>query len=60
MECDGMTEITVFMPNGQVVETITVGDNVYMLDMNNYKSGVYYLRIIVTEGEMKNLRVLKI
>ncbi len=60
VECDGMTEITVFMPNGQVVETITVGDNVYMLDMNNYKSGVYYLRIIVTEGKMKNLRVLKI
>lgn len=45
IECKGMKEITVFMPNGQCVETISVNEDVYVLDMSDYKSGVYYLRI---------------
>ncbi len=45
IECKGMKEISVFMPNGQCLENIIVNDDVYTLDMSNYKSGVYYLRI---------------
>jgi hypothetical protein len=45
IECVGMKEISVFMPNGQCIENIIVNDDIYTLDMSNYKSGVYYLRI---------------
>lgn len=46
IECKGMHEITVFLPNGQTIENIKVNTDSYILDMNDYDSGVYYLRII--------------
>ena len=50
IECKGMKEISVFMPNGQCVEKLIVNEDVYTLDMSDYKSGVYYLRITNNNG----------
>ena len=50
IECKEMQEITVFMPNGQTVERINVNNDSYILNMNDYKSGVYYLRITTSKG----------
>ena len=58
VRCTGMREITVFMPNGQTIEKINVNDDNYTLNMNNYKSGVYYLRI-TTENGTSIQKVLK-
>ena len=58
VRCAGMREITVFMPNGQTIEKINVNDDNYNLNMNNYKSGVYYLRI-TTENGTSIQKVLK-
>ena len=58
VRCAGMREITVFMPNGQTIEKINVNDDNYTLNMNNYKSGVYYLRI-TTENGTSIQKVLK-
>ena len=56
IECKGMKELTVIMPNGQVVERINVSDDKYVLDMNAYKSGVYYVKIMTNDN---NVRVYK-
>lgn len=58
VRCAGMREITVFMPNGQIIEKINVNDDNYTLNMSNYKSGVYYLRI-TTENGTSIQKVLK-
>lgn len=58
VRCAGMREITVFMPNGQTIEKINVNDDNYTLNMNDYKSGVYYLRI-TTENGTSIQKVLK-
>lgn len=58
VRCAGMREITVFMPNGQTIEKINVNDDNYTLNMSNYKSGVYYLRI-TTENGTSIQKVLK-
>lgn len=58
VRCTGMREITVFMPNGQTIEKINVNDDNYTLNMSNYKSGVYYLRI-TTENGTSIQKVLK-
>lgn len=58
VRCTGMREITVFMPNGQTIEKINVNDDNYTLNMNDYKSGVYYLRI-TTENGTSIQKVLK-
>ena len=50
IECKGMKEISVFMPNGQCMEKLIVNEDVYTLDMSEYKSGVYYLRITNNNG----------
>ncbi len=50
IECKGMKEISVFMPNGQCMEKLIVNEDVYTLDMSDYKSGVYYLRITTNNG----------
>lgn len=58
VRCAGMREITVFMPNGQTIEKINVNDDNHTLNMSNYKSGVYYLRI-TTENGTSIQKVLK-
>lgn len=58
VRCAGMREITVFMPNGQTIEKINVNDDNYILNMSDYKSGVYYLRI-TTENGTSIQKVLK-
>lgn len=50
IECMGMKEITVFMPNGQTLQNIMVSDDTYVLNMSDYKSGVYYLKITTDNG----------
>ena len=56
IECQGMKEITVVMPNGQVVEKINVSDDKYGLDMSDYRSGIYYVKIMTNDN---NVRVYK-
>lgn len=53
IECQGMREITVIMPNGQMVERVIVNDDKYVLDMNDYKSGVYYVKIMTKDNVVK-------
>ncbi len=55
VECAGMQEIVVFMPNAQMVEKINVNADNYVLDMNEYKSGIYYLKIIGEETIIKKI-----
>ena len=55
VEYAGMQEIIVFMPNAQVVEKINVNADTYVLDMNEYKSGIYYLKIIGEEMIVKKV-----
>lgn len=55
VECAGMQEIIVFMPNGQMVEKVNVNADNYVLDMNEYKSGIYYLKIIGDETIIKKI-----
>ena len=50
IECQNMNEITVFMPNGQTLETILVSDSKYTLNMSAYKSGIYFVRITSNNG----------
>ena len=50
VECAGMQEITIFLPNGQTLEKINVNNDSYILNMSEYKSGVYYLRITTDNG----------
>ena len=56
IECQGMREITVIMPSGQVVERVLVNDDKFVLNMNDYKSGVYYVKIMTNDN---NVRVYK-
>ena len=55
VEYAGMQEIIVFMPNAQVVDKINVNADTYVLDMNEYKSGIYYLKIIGEETIVKKV-----
>ena len=50
IECKGMQEIIVFMPNGQTMEKFVVSGDSYVLNMNEYKSGVYYVKVISESG----------
>ena len=50
IECMGMKEITVIKPNGQTLQNIMVSDDTYVLNMSDYKSGVYYLKITTDNG----------
>lgn len=59
IECLGMREISVFMPNGQCVENIYVDTDEYTLDMSEYKSGVYYVRITTKDNTVKVCKSVK-
>ena len=41
----GMQEISVYNLNGQKIETIIVTTDTYILNVGDYKPGIYYLRI---------------
>ena len=41
----GMQEISVYNFNGQKIETIIVNTDTYILNVDDYKPGIYYLRI---------------
>ena len=53
IECKGMRELTVIMPNGQVVERVNLSDDKYVLDMNAYKSGVYFVKIMTNDNNVR-------
>lgn len=59
IECLGMREISVFMPNGQCVENIYVDTDEYTLDMSEYKSGVYYVKITTKDNTVKVCKSVK-
>lgn len=59
IECLGMKEISVFMPNGQCVENINVDADQYTLNMSEYKSGVYYVRITTKDNAVKVCKSVK-
>jgi hypothetical protein len=59
IECLGMKEISVFMPNGQCVENINVDTDEYTLNMSEYKSGVYYVRITTKDNAVKVCKSVK-
>ena len=59
IECDAMKELTVIMPNGQVVERINVNDNRYLLDMSEYNSGVYYIKITTKDNNVRIYKTVK-
>ena len=40
-----MQEISVYNLNGQKIETIIVTTDTYILNVDDYKPGIYYLRI---------------
>ena len=41
----GMQEISVYNLNGQKIETIIVNTDTYIVNVDDYKPGIYYLRI---------------
>ena len=41
----GMQEISIYNLNGQKMETIIVNTDTYILNVDDYKPGIYYLRI---------------
>ena len=55
VQCTGMKEIIVFMPNGQTVEKINVNNDSYIMNMGDYKSGVYYLKVTGDETIVKKV-----
>ena len=58
IRCAGMQEITIFLPNGQTIGTVNVDSDNYVLNLNGYKSGVYYLRI-TTDKSTSIQKVIK-
>lgn len=59
IECDAMKELTVVMPNGQVVERINVNDDIYSLNMTEYNSGVYYIKITTKDNNVRIYKTVK-
>lgn len=59
IECDAMKELTVIMPNGQVVERINVNGDKYLLDMSDYNSGVYYVKITTKDNNVITYKSVK-
>lgn len=59
IECDAMKELTVIMPNGQVVERINVNDDRCSLDMSEYNSGVYYIKITTKDNNVRIYKTVK-
>ena len=47
------------MPNGQCVENIYVNDDAYTLNMSEYKSGVYYVKITTKDNAVKVCKSVK-
>lgn len=59
IECVAMKELTIVMPNGQVVERININDDIYMLDMSEYNSGVYYIKITTKDNNVRIYKTVK-
>lgn len=50
IECEGMKEISLMTVNGQIVNENIVDDNSFVVDMQKYAPGVYFLRIKTEES----------
>ena len=59
IECLQMREITIFKPNGQVVEQISIDADNYVLNVNGYDSGLYFVKIITKQGSVINKMIKK-
>ncbi len=52
IECLNMKEISIFMPNGQMLYNENVSDDKYLLNMSEFNSGIYYMRILSDNGSV--------
>lgn len=50
IECDGMQEIMIYMTNGQLLENVTVNSDKYLINITDYTSGIYFLKIVTEDG----------
>lgn len=50
IEGKGIKEINVYMPSGQLVENIKVDADKYVINLDEYNSGIYFMNIISDEG----------
>lgn len=50
IECRDMNEIIIYKPNGLIVEQICLDADNYVLNVNDYDSGLYFVKIITKEG----------
>ncbi len=50
VECDGMTEIMIYMYSGQLLENVTVNSDQYLINITDYTPGIYFLKIVSEEG----------
>lgn len=58
IECKGMQEIMIYMTNGQLLEKISVDADNYIIDVDGYGTGIYFLKIVSAEGTFMN-KVIK-
>ena len=50
IECDGMQEIMIYMTNGQLLENVNVNSDQYLINITDYTSGIYFLKIVTEDG----------
>ena len=51
IDCKQMREIIIYKPNGQVVEQMVLNADEYIMDMSNYDSGIYFVKIVSESGD---------
>lgn len=54
VECEGMKMLTLMTLSGQIIDEISVDDDSFTIDMKEYVSGVYFLRITTEEKTLVN------
>ena len=50
IECKEMQEIIVYKPNGQIIEQIVIDANEQTLNIGNYETGIYFVKIVAENG----------
>lgn len=50
VECDGMHEIEIYNQNGQLIEKIRIDADMYLINTDKFKTGIYFMKIISEKG----------
>lgn len=50
IECKEMQEIIVYKPTGQIIEQIVIDANEQTLNIGNYETGIYFVKIVAENG----------